>query len=225
MAEKNEIILAATQPTAVAFPQVTHGMINTGSGIQVGTNTGTMNFNFNGVTPETLQSIVSMFAAQTVPQKVSHALEWASLSTESYCLFVLENEAYNCGAFSIAKSKALRDYTHPDYIKRYLSLSPEAVTELLTMPCIFAKRNKYYSHTDDNHPALLGRITSIHVQRETVKLCFSGYQVFQQQLLNQNIALLGMAYSSLRNELDEEHWSIKSGNLPDVMAQLNVTVE
>lgn len=118
MADKNEIILAATQPTAVAFPQATHGMINTGFGLQVGTNTGTMNINFNGVTPETLQSIVTMFSPQTVPQKVSHALEWSSLNTESYCLFVLENEAYNCGAFSIAKSKTLRDYTHPDYIKR-----------------------------------------------------------------------------------------------------------
>lgn len=225
MADKNEIVPAATQPTAVAFPQATHGMINTGSGVQVGENSGTMNFNFNGITPEMLQSVVSIFAAQTVPQKVSHALEWASLSTERYCLFVLENEDYNYGAFSIAKKCALRKYMHPALIERFRPLSPEAITDLTNTPCIFVKRNRDYNHTDDSHPAVLGRITNVYDQHDTIKLCFTGFQVFPQQILNQNIALLGLAYSSLRNELDEEHWSIKSGNLLSVMARLNITIE
>lgn len=225
MADKNEIVPTAAQPTAVAFPQATHGMVNTGSGIQVGENAGTMNLNFNGVTPEMLQSIVSMFAAQAVPQKVSHALEWASLSTERFCLFVLENEEYNCGAFSIAKKCALQKYTHPAHKERFLSLSTEAITELIKMPCIFAKRNRDYKSTDASHPALLGRITAVNVQHETIKLRFTGFQAISQQVLNQNITLLGLAYSALRNELDEEHWSIKDGNLPGVMTRLNITVE
>ena len=43
MTDKKEIVSAAPQPTAVSFPNATQGMINTGSGIQVGTNAGTMN--------------------------------------------------------------------------------------------------------------------------------------------------------------------------------------
>lgn len=93
------------------------------------------------------------------------------------------------------------------------------------MPCIFAKRNKDYKSANASHPALLGRITAINVQHETIKLCFTGFQAIPQQVLNQNITLLGLAYSALRNELDEEHWSIKDGNLPGVMTRLNITVE
>ena len=225
MANKNEIAPAVTQPAAVSFPNATQCMINTGSGVQIGTNAGTMNLNINCLTPELVQGIMSMFAAQPVPQKMSHKLEWASLSTTSYCLFVLENEEYNCGAFSIAKSRALRDYTPSGYRERYITLSPDTIAELTSMPCIFAKRNMHYGSTEASHPALLGRITDIRAQRETIKICFSGFQGIPQQLLNQNIGLLGMAFSSLRNELDEEHWSIKDCNLIDAIARLNIDIE
>ena len=225
MANKNEIAPAATQPAAVSFPNATQGMINTGSGVQVGTNAGTMNLNINCLTPELAQGLMSMFAAQPAPQKVSHKLEWASLNQTSYCLFVLENEEYNHGAFSIAKSCSLRKYTSLEQKERYFDLTPAAVATLTSMPCIFAKRNRDYKSTDASHPALLGRITAVNVQHETIKLRFTGFQAISQQVLNQNITLLGLAYSALRNELDEEHWSIKDGNLPGVMTRLNNTVE
>jgi hypothetical protein len=32
-------------------------------------------------------------------------------------------------------------------------------------------------------------------------------------------------YSSLRNELDEEHWSIRSGNLQDIVARFGIVIE
>ena len=184
-----------------------------------------MTFNFNSLSPDMIASLAAMFAMQPAQKKVSHALEWSSLSTSNYCLFVLENEEYNNGAFSIAKSRALRDYTPPGYKERYITLAPSAVAELTTMPCIFAKRNMHFGFTEDSHPALIGRITDIRRQREAIKVCFSGFQGIPQQLLNQNIRLLGMAYSALRNELDEEHWSIKECNLLDVMRHLNITVE
>lgn len=225
MEDKNEIAPVSPPPTAVSFPNATQAMVNQGSGFQVGTNAGTMNFNINCPSPELLQGMIAMFSAQAMPQKASYALEWASLSTTSYCLFVLENEEYNCGAFSIAKSRALRNYTTSGYRERYITLSPDTITELTSMPCIFAKRNMHYGSTEASHPALLGRITDIRPQRETIKICFSGFQGIPQQLLNQNIGLLGMAFSSLRNELDEEHWSIKDCNLIDAIARLNIDIE
>lgn len=225
MADKNEIVLAAAQPTAVEFPQATNGMVNTGSGIQVGTNAGTINLNINCPTPGLMQGLMSMFAAHPAPQKVSHKLEWASLNQERYCLFVLENEDYNCGAFSIAKNCALCKYTAQEHKKRYANITPAVLAELASMPCIFAKRNMHFGYTEEGHPALLGRITDMRVQGETIKVCFTGFQGISQQLLNQNIGLLGMVHASLRNELDEEHWSIKNGNLIDVMARLHVDIE
>lgn len=225
MTDKDEKLPAVAQPAAVSFPNATQTLINQGNGIQVGSNMGTLNLNFSGVTPETIASLAAMFSMQPAQQKVSHAIEWASLSTSNYCLFVLENEEYNNGAFSIAKNKALQNYTPPGYKERYNVLTPYAVEELISMPCIFAKRNIYYGYTEDSHPALIGRIRDIRVQRETIKICFSGFQGIPQQLLNQNIGLLNMVSSSLRNELDEEHWAIKNCNLLDVMAQLGVAVE
>ncbi len=200
-------------------------MVNTGAGIQVGTNAGTINLNINCPTPELMQGLMSMFAAQPAPQKVSHKLEWASLNQERYCLFVLENEDYNYGVFSIAKSCALRKYTDSEHKERYFDLTPAVVSELTSMPCIFAKRNMHFGYTEASHPALLGRITDMRAQGETIKVCFSGFQGISQQLLNQNIGLLGMVHASLRNELDEEHWSIKDCNLIDAMARLHVDIE
>lgn len=223
--DKSEIAPVAPPPTAVPFLNAAQGLINTGPGIQIGTNDGTVNLNFNCSSPELLQGMIAMFSAQAMPQKASYALEWASLSATSYCLFVLENEEYNCGAFSIAKSRALRNYTTSGYRERYITLSPDTIAELTSMPCIFAKRNMHYGSTEASHPALLGRITDIRPQRETIKICFSGFQGIPQQLLNQNIGLLGMAFSSLRNELDEEHWSIKDCNLIDAIARLNIDIE
>lgn len=225
MTDKSEIASAALPPATVSFTNAAQGMVNTGSGVQVGTNTGIMNFNFNGFGPEMAANLMAMFSGQLVPQKVSHALEWASLSSSSYSLFVLENEEYNNGAFCIAKSRALRDYTPSRYRKRYITFTPAAVSELTSMPCIFAKRNMHFGYTEASHPALLGRITDIRAQGETIKICFSGFQGVPQQLLNQNVGLLGMVHASLRNELDEEHWSIKGCNLIDVMARLQVDIE
>lgn len=225
MTDKSKIITVAPKPTAVSFPNATQGMTNNGSGVQVGNNAGTMNFNFNGLTPDMVVNLMTMFSGQLVPQKVSHALEWASLSTSCYSLFVLENEEYNNGVFSIAKSRALRSYTPSGYRERYITLTPTAVSELTSMPCIFAKRNMHYGYTESSHPALLGRITDIRAQGETIKICFSGFQGIPQQLLNNNVGFLGMVHASLRNELDEEHWSIKNCNLIDIMARLHVDIE
>lgn len=120
MTDIDEKLPAVVQPSDISYPNATQAFINQGSGIQVGTNTGTMTFNFNGLPPDMIASLAAMFAMQPAQKKVSHALEWASLSTSNYCLFVLENEEYNNGAFSIAKSRALRDYTPPGYKERYI---------------------------------------------------------------------------------------------------------
>ena len=110
--------------------------------------------------------------ATTDPQliPIQHAIEWAALDSECYCLFVLENEEYNYGAFSIAKNVALTKYTEESDLEKYRSLNAEAVQSLVGMPCIFAKRNNFYNRTDDLHPAIFGRIREIKNQGGTIKV-------------------------------------------------------
>ena len=155
---------------------------------------------------------------------ISHALEWHSLNENRYNIFVLENEEYNCGAFSISKNRAISLYTHEDDVERFRYLDSDAVSLLLDMPCIFAKRNRYYNRTDSLHPAVLGKITAISNQGDTIKFEFRGFQAVPQQTLNEHVVELGIARAALRNEFDEEHWSIKRGNLQQILDALGIFI-
>ena len=98
----------------------------------------------------------------------THAIAWNSLSNERFNLFVLENEEYSNGVFCIAKAKAIQNYTNEKDIEQFRFLDADAIAELKKMPCIFAKRNAFYNHTNNNHPAVIGRITEVINQGETI---------------------------------------------------------
>ena len=90
--------------------------------------------------------------------------------------------------------------------------------------CIFVKRNTHYKETDESFPALVGRITEVHEQGENIKILFVPFQTVSQQLLNQNISLLKLAHSFLRNELDEDHWAIKECDLIHTFSAMGITI-
>lgn len=162
--------------------------------------------------------------ASPAPRFVSHAMEWASLSKESYNLFVLENEDYNNGSFCISKSCALR-YTEPDDYEAYHLLKMDDIEQIKNMPCIFAKRNSYYGHCDSFQPLVFGRIVDVINQGETIKFVFRGFQANPQQQLNENVTELKIARASLRNEFDEEHWSIKRADLINAIERLGIIIK
>lgn len=157
-------------------------------------------------------------------QNVSHAVEWASLNKQYYNLFVLENENFSAGSFSISKECSLERYTSSKVKEKFSSLSDQAISVIRTMPCIFVKRNAHYKKTDKNFFALVGRVTEVYEQGDNIKILFVPFQAVSQQLLNQNIALLKMAQSSLRNELDEEHWAIKECDLIHTFSAMGITI-
>lgn len=198
-------------------------LVNQGDGIQIQQNSGPINVNVDG--SELTELLSRMFGSRPTGNFVTHAVEWASLSRTHYCLFVLENEEYNDGVFSIAKDRALQKYTPKEVRDKYRMLNLVDIDELRHMPCIFAKRNMHYKGTEPHHPALVGRISDAVPQGEVVKIYFSGFQAFPQQILNQNTALLHMASASLRNELDEEHWAIKQCDLIDAFATMNIEIK
>lgn len=208
----------------ITAPNATNAYYNQGNGFQVANNSGTINVNCDGTNiGELLKSILSS-DRQKNAQNVSHAVEWASLNKQYYNLFVLENENFSADSFSISNERSLERYTSSKVKEKFSSLSDQAISVIRTMPCIFVKRNTQYKETDESFPALIGRITEVHEQGDNIKILFVPFQTVPQQLLNQNVALLKMAQSSLRNELDEEHWAIKECNLIHIFSAMGITI-
>lgn len=120
-------------------------LLNQGDGVQIKENYGDININADG---QNLTELLSAMFGYAPPNKpVTHTVEWASLSRTHYCLFVLENEEYKDGVFSIAKDRALQKYTLREVRDKYRTLCPDSIANLKQMPCIFAKRNMYYRRT------------------------------------------------------------------------------
>lgn len=219
--DKNQMIPSEIT-SAIAQAANPNILVNQGDGIQILQNHGPININVSG---SELIGLLSMLGAKPADNPVTHIMEWASLSRTHYCLFVLENEEYKDGVFSIAKDRALQKYTPKDVRDKYRMLNPANMDELRKMPCIFTKRNMYYKRTEPHHPALVGRISNAVPQGEVIKIYFSGFQAFSQQILNQNTTLLHMASAPLRNELDVEHWAIKECNLIDAFVAMNIEIK
>lgn len=219
--DKNQLIPSEIT-AAIAQAANPNILVNQGDGIQIQQNHGPININVSN--PE-LIGLLSILGVKPADNPVTHAMEWASLSRTHYSLFVLENEEYKDGVFSIAKDRALQKYTPKEIRNKYRMLNLEDIDELKKMPCIFAKRNMHYKETESHHPALVGRICDAVPQGEVIKIYFDGFQAFHQQILNQNTALLHMASASLRNELDEEHWAIKQCNLIDAFVAMNIEIK
>ncbi len=203
---------------------VPNAYYNQGNGLQIANNSGTINVTCEGTDlGDLLRSFLSP-DGQNKTQNISHAVEWASLNKQYYNLFVLENENFSIGAFSISKEHSLEKYTRMAVKEKFNSLSDEAISIIKTMPCIFAKTNTDYRVTDEYFPALIGRITEVQEQGDNLKFFFVPFQTVPQQILNQNVSLLKMACSSLRNELDEVHWAIKECNLIQAFSNMGITI-
>ena len=129
-----------------------------------------------------------------------------------YNLFVIEDETYQDGSFSISRSDALTRYTHD--AEHFRPMTADIISEIESMPCLFTIRNDNFSRCSDNWVCVAGKLSKITVHGSVIKFKFGYYApAIPQNLLNQNAELFGLATSSLRNELDDEHWAIKKIDL------------
>lgn len=156
-------------------------------------------------------------------QPVSHAAEWALLNPTVFNVFVLENERYDCGCFSVSKRTALK-YTIPDYQNHFRPLLPPLIMELLNMPCIFAIRNQEFKTAPPYYPAIVGKLTEIIPQGDCIKFKFVECGRFRQQFINENIHVFCLLNKTVRNQLDEEHWSIRTGNLLQIAEDVGIEI-
>ena len=175
------------------------------------------------VGPEVISLLQQITGVQQ--QAVSHAAEWAALNTERFNIFVLENEKYDCGAFSISRRVALRLHTPEEYVAHFKPLTEPLMQELLDMPCIFAIKNQDFMTATEYCPAFLGKLTQIQCQDETIRFRFTTFCNFRQQFINDNIRAFGLGVTTVRNQLDVEHWSIRNGNLLQIAADLGIEIK
>jgi len=190
-----------------------------GNGTSIGVVNGDVHLEVN---PDVMALLTKLAGNATAE---SHATEWALLSTESFQLFVLENEKYNCGTFSISKRLALTKFTLPEYTEHFKPLSPQLINELLNMPCIFAMRNQTHKMAPALYPALVGKLKEIIPQGDCIKFSFVICGKLRQQFINENIQIFNLLSRPLKNQLDEEHWCIRSGNLLEIVDRIGVRIE
>ena len=158
-------------------------------------------------------------------QPASHAAEWALLDTERFNVFVLENEKYDCGAFSIGRRVALNEHTLEEYRTHFLPLTDPLIQELLNMPCLFAIKNQDFMTAAEYCPAFLGKLTQVQCQGENIRFRFVSFGNFRQQFINDNIRAFRLGVATVRNQLDVEHWSIRTGNLLKIAADMGIEIK
>lgn len=156
--------------------------------------------------------------------ETSHAIEWAKMNREKYCLFVIENEDYITGSFCIPIKKALK-YTD-DFTKTALiNLRDNDKAEIRKMPCIFAMKNRAFKRTDDGFPFMVGKINEIEMQDDNIKFSFSTFHpAFEQNILNRNTRALGLVEKTYRNQLDDMHWAIINRDLIKIGREIGIVV-
>jgi hypothetical protein len=172
--------------------------------------------------PEAITLLQQIIGSQQI---VSHAAEWALLNQERFNVFVLENERYDCGSFCIGRRVALSKNTLPDYRDYYRPLTQPLIQELLNMPCIFAVRNQSFKKAPDHYPAFVGRLTDITCQSENIRFRFVTCGKLRQQFINDNIRSFNLLTTTVRNQLDEEHWSIRTGNLLQIADAVGIEIK
>lgn len=209
----NEIVRTENSSLATPFTSV----VASGNGTAVGVVQGDMINNFNGVD---LNSILPMLSRMVGPRGgQSYAFDWALLDKERYSIFVVENEKYDCGNFYISKNAVLK-YTDDEDYNRFKNLDPV----LLNMPCIFASKNPCFKTAPEYYPAFVGYISKITPQRDFIKFSFVDCGSFNQQIINDNLKHFNLLSNKVRNQLDEEHWCIKKGNLWELIKELDIVI-
>lgn len=165
--------------------------------------------------------------AQHVDEKPqeSHLVEWNSLNKDCFNVFVINNENYDCGSFSVSRRVALEIATADEYRERFKPLTNPMIQEILGMPCLFAIKNTDFMKTEDFYPAFLGRLTKIVKQDENIRFSFVSFKDFRQQFINDNIRAFKLGVSTVRNQLDVEHWSIRSGNLIEIARNMKIEIK
>lgn len=217
----DELTTASSNLPASPSPTSQTTYINEGNGIIAGTINGGLNI--SGVSAEELLQLITRSGFLAPPQQ-NNAMEISRLCRTHFNLFVLENEEYKRGTFSIARMDALTRYTHDK--EHFSKLDDPVIHEIQNLPCIFAMRNDSFASSDEHRICFTGKVEGISIRGSVIAFSFKCYNPpIPQNVFNQDPQAFHLASSSLRNELDVEHWSIKDVDLLEELRKRGIEVK
>ena len=147
-----------------------------------------------------------------------------TLDLSHYQLFVVDGDAFRSttGTFTVPKELALTDSITDDLKDKYSRLTHDAIEKIKTFPAIFASLNKDFGSTESEHMAAYGVVTDVSIQPNVIEISYHILQDIPQQVLNENMRILGIAGVAHYNELNDPHWTIKKVNIIDALKPVGV---
>ena len=147
-----------------------------------------------------------------------------ALNMDYYNLFVIGNETFCDGHFTVPKDRALTESMSPEVKAQFSALSEEAVLQIKTFPSLFVSENHDYGKTDDDHQACFGLVTGVKIQDNGIKIYFRPLWTVPQQKLNEIASKIALQGASSFNELNRTHWAIKKVNLIEELKAAGISV-
>ena len=146
-----------------------------------------------------------------------------SPSREYYNLFVIGDEQFATGSFTVAKDTALVTYIEPEVKKKFFRIrSSSVVRQILTLPSLFMSENRDFKESRPGQKAILGRVTDIEIKTNDIKISFElEIQLFQQVITDISQSL-GISGNPGLSELNNTHWTIKQIDLLQVLADAGI---
>lgn len=136
-----------------------------------------------------------------------------SLNNEFYNLFVVGDETFESGRFTVPNGRMLN--ANPEIEEQYASLSSDAVAKIKKLPSLFMSENKKYgSFTEPDHIAYFGIVTDVRKERKQTIVVFKTLMELPQQAIIDLAIYLGIDNEgSGLTELNVTRWSIKRADL------------
>ena len=147
-----------------------------------------------------------------------------ALNMDYYNLFVIGDETFCDGHFTVPKDRALTESMSPEVKAQFSALSEDAVSQIKTFPSLFASENHSYGKTDDAHQTCFGIVTDVKIQDNGIKIHFRPLWAIPQQKLNEIAFNIALQRASAFNELNRTHWAIKKVNLIEELKAAGISV-
>ena len=147
-----------------------------------------------------------------------------NFESDFFNLFVVDGMQFrklSSGSFIMPKDDSLTECVSCDLSEDALRLTDDGIQFLLTLPCLFATKNKRNTLEWKNQDAVLGMLTSIDVLDAGIQISYqTAYTSISQILLNESREKLCVEGRPRHNEFDNPHWTVKRVRLLQTLQEL-----
>ena len=142
------------------------------------------------------------------PHGGTSVFEMQGLRSDYYSLFVLDGETLTDDHFSMSKRCVFSAGTGEEDQKWLRMMGDDVTQMLLSTPAVFTLKQKG-KEASPEQVSILGRVTNIRVQKNDLRISWKLYRPFPMTVLFDHCSDLGIYYSNMSTEMDEEHWAVK----------------